>query len=203
MIAAMNRAGMLVDLSHGGKRTQLTAAQASEASPYLSHNNAFTVCENRRNATDETMRVVAGKGGMMSVMPLELRGNGPDATVARPMVRDMGDHVVYALEVMGEDGVGVASDFPKSRKAVYETAYIDSDGYFNIQYDGTLSVKRTRWGGPGTLMAYPWWDYAAGFRNYPDYPNITRELVAREIDPEVIEKVLGLNFLELYAKVVG
>lgn len=75
MIRAMNRARMLVDLSHAGKRTQLTAAEASQSSPYFSHNNSFSVCPNQRNATDETMRVVAEKGGIMSVMPLELRGD--------------------------------------------------------------------------------------------------------------------------------
>ena len=36
----------------------------------------------------------------------------------------------------------ISSDFPKGRQAVYESAYVDDQGYFNIQYDGTLYVKR-------------------------------------------------------------
>jgi len=197
MIAEMNRVGMLVDLSHGGKRTQLTAAEASTAPPYFSHNNCFSVFPNRRNATDETMRIVAEKGGMMSAMPLEL-SHGTSATVA-----DMVDHLVHALEIFGPGGAGVCTDFPKGRSSVYETAYIDDEGYLNIQYDGTLSVKRMKWDVGECLQEPPWYPYADGLRSYEGFPNLTRELVVRGVAPETIARVLGGNFVDLMERVVG
>ncbi|MFF1829064.1 membrane dipeptidase [Paenarthrobacter sp. NPDC058040] len=197
MIAEMNRVGMLVDLSHGGKRTQLTAAQASTSAPYFSHNNCFSVFGNRRNATDQTMRVVAEKGGMMSSMPLEISDH-PQATVAQ-----MGDHLMHTLEIFGPSGVGICTDFPKGRRSVYETAYIDQQGYLNIQYDGTLYVKRMKWEGPGCLQTPPWYPYAEGVTSYAGLPNITRELVLREVEDSTIVAALGGNFIDLMSRVVG
>jgi len=197
MIAEMNRVGMLVDLSHGGKRTQLTAAEASTAPPYFSHNNCYSVFPNRRNATDETMAVVAAKGGMMSTMPLEINDDD-EPTVAR-----MIDHLMHTLEVFGPTGVGVCTDFPKGRQSVYETAYIDDEGYLNIQYDGTLYVKRMKWEGPGCLQKPPWYPYAEGIKSYEGFPNLTRELVLRGVDDATIMGALGGNFIELMSRVVG
>jgi membrane dipeptidase len=197
MIAEMNRVGMLVDLSHGGKKTQLTAALASTAAPYFSHNNCYTVFGNRRNATDETMRVVASKGGMMSTMPLEINDD------FEPTVADMVEHLMHTLKIFGSGGVGVCTDFPKGRRSVYETAYIDDDGYLNIQYDGTLYVKRMKWEGPGCLQTPPWYPYAEGIKNYEGFPNITRELIIRGVDDDVITAALGGNFIDLMGRVVG
>ncbi|MCP2046682.1 UNVERIFIED_ORG: membrane dipeptidase [Paenarthrobacter nicotinovorans] len=197
MIAEMNRVGMLVDLSHGGKRTQLTAAQASTAPPYFSHNNCYSVFGNRRNATDETMQIVADKGGMMSTMPLEINDD------YQPTVAKMVDHLLHALGVFGPTGVGVCTDFPKGRRSVYETAYIDDSGYLNIQYDGTLYVKRMKWEGPGCLQSPPWYPYAEGIKTYQGFPNITRELIIRDLDDSTIEAALGGNFIDLMSRVVG
>jgi len=197
MIAEMNRVGMLVDLAHGGKRTQATAAAASISPPYFSHNNCYSVFPNRRNAEDETMRIVAEKGGIMSAMPLEL--NESD----EPTVAQMADHIVHMLDIMGPTGVGFAMDYPKGRSAVYDTAYIDDDGFLNIQYDGTLAVKRMDWSGPGVLRHSPWYLYAHGVDTYRGLPNLTRELVARGLDDAVIGGILGANFVDLVERVVG
>lgn len=197
VIAEMNRVGMLVDLSHGGKRTQATAAEASTAPPYFSHNNCYSVFANRRNAVDTTMRVVAEKGGVMSAMPLELNES------AAPTVAQMVDHIMHMIEVMGPARVGFAMDYPKGRSTVYDTAFIDDDGYLNIQYDGTLYVKRMDWSVPGVLHRPPWYLYAHGVDTYARLANLTRELIVRGLDDGVIGGILGANFVDLVERVVG
>lgn len=131
---------------------------------------------------------------MMSAMPLELNDN------EAPTVADMGEHVMHALDVMGPRTVGVCTAFPKGRSSVYETAYIDDEGYLNIQYDGTLYVKRMKWEGPGCLQQPPWYPYAEGIKSYEGFPNITRELVASGVSRDIITGVLGGNFLDLLAR---
>ncbi|MCI1747665.1 MAG: dipeptidase [Acidipropionibacterium sp.] len=197
MIREMNRVGMLVDLSHAGKRTQYTAAEYSVSPPYFSHNNCYSVIPNRRNAEDETMRIVAEKGGNMNAMPLEL------GETDHPTVADMVDHVMHMIEIMGPEHVGFAMDYPKGRSSVYETAFIDDDGFLNIQYDGTLHVKHLDWSGGGVLRRPPWYLYAEGVDTYIGLPNLTLEMVARGLDDTVISGVLGGNFLSLLERVVG
>jgi membrane dipeptidase len=115
----------------------------------------------------------------------------------------MVDHLLHTLSIFGPTGTGVCTDFPKGRRSVYETAYIDDNGYLNIQYDGTLYVKRLKWEGPGCLQSPPWYPYAEGIKSYEGFPNITRELIIRGIEDATIEATLGGNFINLMSRVVG
>lgn len=198
MIAEMNRVGMLVDLSHAGSRTQQDAIRASKRPVYFSHCNVRAVFDNDRHATDETLGLLAENGGMLSVMAYEI-GEQENPTVA-----DMMNHLDHAASVLGENGLGLATDYPKFRDTVYRTAHLDEEGCLNVQFDGTLrSQQFENWGGPGMLPEYPWFVYARGARRYSEYPNLTRELVVRGYSDGAIRKILGGNFVRLYSEVVG
>lgn len=197
VIAEMNQVGMLVDLSHAGERTQQTAIQASARPVYFSHTNTTALFPTGRNATDETLRLLAANGGMINAMGLAVSG------APAPTVAEMVAHAVHAVEILGPERVGFATDCLKGRDSVYRGAFIDDDGYLNVQYEGSLRVQRTRWGGPGTSAAYPWWVYPKGIETYGEYRNITRELVVRGFSDSEILGMLGGNFVEFYEKVVG
>src|SRR5438105_6378984 len=65
VIREMNRTGILVDLSHVGKRTTLDAIRWSEKPVAVTHANADRLYPHKRNKTDEVLRALAEKGGVL------------------------------------------------------------------------------------------------------------------------------------------
>jgi membrane dipeptidase len=72
----------------------------------MSHAGCSAVHPHPRNKTDEQLRAIANKGGVMGVYDLPYLAASPK----QPAVDDYMEHVEHALKVMGEDHVGVGSD---------------------------------------------------------------------------------------------
>ena len=108
VIREMNRLGMVVDLSHTGRRTTMDAMRASSTPPVFSHSNPLALCSNRRNIDDEQIRAVADLGGLVGVnaYPAFVRQGGKDATVS-----DLVDHIDYLVDLIGPEQVGLGLDF--------------------------------------------------------------------------------------------
>ena len=93
VIREMNRLGMVVDLSHTGRRTTMDAMRASSTPPVFSHSNPLALCSNRRNIDDEQIRAVADWADWSESMPIPpfVKQGGKDATVS-----DLVDHIDYS-----------------------------------------------------------------------------------------------------------
>ena len=61
-LRVMNGLGILIDLSHVGDRSTLEAAEMSEKPVAITHANARSYFDHRRNKTDDTLKLVAEKG---------------------------------------------------------------------------------------------------------------------------------------------
>jgi membrane dipeptidase len=67
LVREMNRIGMMVDVSHISDKAVLDAVSASRAPVLASHSSAKAVAPVVRNMPDETIRAVAGKGGVICI----------------------------------------------------------------------------------------------------------------------------------------
>src|SRR5205085_12208887 len=105
LIARMNEKRILVDLSHCGHRTTLESIEASQQPVAITHAGCTAIADLPRNKTDEHLRKLADKGGVFGVylMPF-LR------TAGQPMAEDVIRHIEHALNVCGEDHVGIGTD---------------------------------------------------------------------------------------------
>lgn len=105
MVDKMNRMGILVDLSHGGRRTTLDAIEVSKKPVAITHTGCAALADLPRNKTDEELRRLADKGGVAGIylMPF-LRTQG------QPMAEDVIRHIEHAVNVCGEDHVGIGTD---------------------------------------------------------------------------------------------
>ena len=151
-IARMNRLGIMVDVSHGSKRTALDAMRLSRAPVIASHSGVAGVLAHPRNMDDETLLALRNDGGVIQVVAYdEYLKARPDEEVAAlrelrssvglterggfgalspeqrarwddgmraihsrwpaATVRDLLDHIDYAVRLIGIDHVGIASDF--------------------------------------------------------------------------------------------
>src|SRR4029453_14564244 len=95
----------LLDLSHGGARTMAEAAAQAKRPLVISHTGARALTEHPRNTSDETIKAVADKGGVVGVYFM------PFLTLdSHPKGEDLLRHIEHIAKVAGEDHVGVGTD---------------------------------------------------------------------------------------------
>jgi len=107
VIREMNRLGIMVDLSHAAEKSFYDALELSQQPIVCSHSSCRSLCDHPRNLTDEQMRALAAKGGVMQITMYNgfLRKDG-QATVL-----DAIRHLEHAIQIMGIDHVGIGTDF--------------------------------------------------------------------------------------------
>ena len=107
VVAAMNQLGMLVDVSHLSDGGFWDVARLA-ATPFVaSHSNARALAGHPRNLTDEMIRILAEKGGVMG-LNFEKRFLG-DPYISR--VADMVRHIQHIRKVGGIEVIAIGSDF--------------------------------------------------------------------------------------------
>ena len=189
LIQELNRAGIVVDLSHTGYRTTMEAMEVSTAPVVFSHSNARAVCPSARNLTDDQIKAVATKGGVIGV-------NGFPAFVARterPTLAQFIAHIDYIADLVGPRHVGLGLDY-------YEgMAGIASPEAARAMY--TERVESGVWS-PESYPPPPW-HYPEGLEDPSGFPRLAEALLARGYHEEDVEGILGGNFLRVFRQVWG
>lgn len=107
VIREMNRVGMIVDLSHGGERSFYEALEISRTPIVCSHSSCRAICDHPRNLTDDQLKAIAARGGVVQVC---LYGGFLHAS--RPAtICDAIEHLHHMVNIMGIDHVGIGTDF--------------------------------------------------------------------------------------------
>jgi membrane dipeptidase len=114
LIEAMNRLGMLVDVSHISERGFYDTLEVSRQPVIASHSCCAALCDHPRNLADDQIRALAQNGGVVGItfVPYFI---DPDWTPAqwpsRPSLQQLLDHIDHAVQIGGIDHVGIGSDF--------------------------------------------------------------------------------------------
>lgn len=105
VLARLHTNRLLVDLSHSGERTCLDAIAASPGPIAITHTGCRALTDLPRNKTDEELRRLADKGGVAGIyfMPF-LHADG------QARAEDVVRHIEHAVDVCGEDHVGIGTD---------------------------------------------------------------------------------------------
>jgi membrane dipeptidase len=111
LIAECNRLRIMIDLSHLNEKGFWDVAALSNAPLVATHSNAHALSPHSRNLTDKQLAAIRETGGMVgvnyAVSFLRQDGKQDKNTPAQTIV----DHAAYLIEHLGEDGVGLGSDF--------------------------------------------------------------------------------------------
>ncbi len=176
IVKAMNEVGMLVDVSHCGDKTTLDAIESSVVPIAITHSNCRALNDHPRLKTDEAIRKLAAKGGVMGITGVRnfLRDREPTT------VEHMVDHIDHVVKLVGIEHVGIGSD-------------ADLDGYDDMPPDQLEKLRAS-------------YKSSYGFRDKLDtdgydHPkkiyDLTEALISRGYSDDNITAVLGGNFRRL------
>ena len=107
IVREMNRVGMIVDVSHLGDDGFWDVVKYCDGPFVASHSNARAVCNHTRNMTDDMIRALAEKGG---VMGLNFCGDFLNPN-GKSWVEDMVRHAKHIINVGGSDILGLGTDY--------------------------------------------------------------------------------------------
>ncbi len=105
-LAEMARLAMPVDTAHCNDAAFWQIMEEAEGPVCYTHGAAYALCPHSRSLTDEMMRALAERGGVMGIAFYPGFIDREQPTLER-----LADHVLHALDVMGSDHVGIGSDF--------------------------------------------------------------------------------------------
>jgi len=185
-LAMMEEKGIVVDLSHCGHRTSADFLARATQPPVFSHANAFDLFASPRNKPDWMLQQVAELGGVTGAVMYTPAVRGD----AWPDLDDYADHIVHIARVAGIDHVGFATDI--------------SDG---IVEDPDEWAKL--WGSapedPITSFVGDWYgletERLSDYHSLSDTPKLIDKLATRGFKSAEIDKIMGDNFLRVYADV--
>jgi membrane dipeptidase len=196
LVEAMNKRGMLIDLSHVGDRSTMEAIELSkqpvsfthviprattprDLSPYAkwAGGDRFVKLALGRGRTDEALKACTEKGGVVGVTPFFAKTGKPTT-----LTDDLMDQVDYVVKLVGVKHVGFGSDLDY-RNSVTRGAYI-------WKYPGRVDVAYH------TAMDKSW-----GYGWLEHMPNFTQGLVARGYSDKEIKGILGENWVSLFKNV--
>ncbi len=187
LVARLNENKVLVDLSHSGEQTCLDAIAASSAPITISHTGCRALADLPRNKTDNELRQVAEGGGVVGIYFMPFL-----KVEARPTATDVVAHIEHALNVCGEDHVGIGTDggiTPIDDMETYKEAL-------------RIEVEARAKSGIGAKGERPdTYPFILDLRGPTQFQKLADMLQARGHKSGTIEKILGGNFMRLMGDV--
>jgi membrane dipeptidase len=105
-LAEMARLRIPVDLAHINDVAFWEVIESAACPVCYTHGTCYALCPHSRGLTDEMMKALAGRGGVMGIAFYRRFIDQKEPSLDR-----LCDHFLHALEVMGPDHVGIGSDF--------------------------------------------------------------------------------------------
>ncbi len=182
LVEGMNDIGMLVDLAHSNMTTIADTIAHSGMPVIISHTACDAVYPHERNTTDENLRALAQRGGVVGICELRpfLTEKKKDNLPA------FFDHIDHAVNVCGIEHVCIGSD--RDHRVIVMTP----------EYEAEL---RREEGSQVTNSELP---YFIDELNGPRRMEVVWDGLVKRGHPENdVERIMGLNLLRLYRDVLG
>ena len=185
VVERLNANRLMVDLSHSGEQTCLEAARVSKQPISINHTGCRALVDLPRNKTDAELRLVAERVGFVGIYFMPFLHPEGYVTAA-----DIVAHIEHAVNVCGEDHVGLGTDGPI-------TAVDDLASYRAAVAEEVAARKAAGIGAPGEKADIL--KFAIDLRGPSQFHDLADRLKARGHSTTRIEKILGANFVR-YAR---
>lgn len=175
-VKELSRRRMLIDTVHINERGFFDVLEQIDVPPIVSHSNVRALCNHFRNLTDEQIKAVGEREGVIGLNFLSLL---VDSNLQKATPDRLIDHLDYIADLIGIDHVGLGPDFVDYMMDLLKH-YLKQHG---------LPLDYTK--------------YVDGIQDVTGIPKITEALLARGYSDQEVKKVLGENFIRVYKQVLA
>jgi membrane dipeptidase len=169
LVHECERLGIILDLAHINPAGFDEVVSLTTKTLIVSHTNARRFYDIERNISDEQIKMIGERGGVIGVNAILVSPEPEEATLERYV-----DHIEHVAGLIGIDGAGIGFDFCQFLWREMPAAKREE-----------LESKLTR---PHFL---------AELDNHADARNVTRKLVERGFSDDEIQKILRGNWLRV------
>jgi membrane dipeptidase len=187
VIAGINEAKVVLDLSHAGQKTIAEGIAASAAPPAITHSGCRSLVDLPRNTFDAEMRALANKGGVFGVYFMPFL-----TTKGQAQREDLLRHLEHAVNVCGADHVGIGTDNPFLGFEINDESRKHQREFYESRAKRGIAA-------PGEAADV--FNMVEGYNDASRYERLTSDLSRRGWSSARIEKVLGGNFMRLFGEV--
>ncbi len=200
VVRECNKVGMLIDVSHASDRSFFAILEASTAPVIASHSCARALCDNPRNLSDDMLKALAAKGGVMQMCFLS-------TYIRKPSPNPERDKALKAFEEK-YDRPGMRDD-EESRRRLHEEYDAIREKYPSEKatvadlvdhIDHVVKVVGIDYVGIGTDF-----DGGGGITGCDDVSgmiHVTEELLRRGYSEPDIAKIWSGNFMRVFRKAI-
>jgi len=181
VVEEMNHLGMIIDVAHLTEPGFWDVIETSKDPIIDSHSNAKSVCDHPRNLTDDQIKSIAEKGG---VIGLSCNTALVNKDKEKPTIEDLRAHVDYISDLVGIEHVALGPDI------------IEFELDCNIWTPAPGWLEGVFYGEKDTYLI-------EGFNTMAGFPTFTAELLNQGYSEVNVRKVMGENWLRVYKQVIG
>jgi membrane dipeptidase len=201
VVREMNRLGVMVDISHVSDKTFYDALQVSKAPLFASHSSCRAICDAPRNMTDQMMKDLAAKGGVVQInyhvgfLSQEFR----DAEKADPEINK-----AISLEVMKRCGDNEGCQLIEGDRITRE--YVEQGKLPRVDFVKIIehidhAVKVAGIDHVGLGSDFDGANMPYGMEDATKLPKITEALLRNGYSEGDVRKILGENTLRVMMEV--
>src|SRR5216684_2774465 len=203
VVREMNRLGVMVDISHVSDKTFYDALETSKAPLIASHSSCRAICDAPRNMTDQMMKDLAAKGGVVQInyhvgfLSQEFR----DAEKANPELNK-----AISAEVMKRCADNEGCQLIEGDRITRE--YVEQGKLPRVEFSKILehidhAVKVAGIDHVGLGSDFDGANMPYGMEDATKLPKITEALLQKGYTEGDVKKILGENTLRVMAEVEG
>ena len=197
VVREMNRLGMMVDISHVADKTFYDVLAVSKAPVIASHSSCRALCSAPRNMTDDMIKALAAKGGVIQINYHIgfLSQQFQDASKAHP---ELGKEIeAESKKRCGDNEACQLIEADKITRDMVAQGKLPRVDWTEIIKHIDHAVKLAGVDHVGLGSDFDGADMPYGMEDVSDIPQITNALLAKGYSPADVRKILGGNTLRL------
>jgi len=140
----------------------------------VSHTNARKYYDIERNISDEQIKIVGARGGVIGINSVLVSSRKEDATLDQYV-----DHIAHVIDLIGIDSVGIGFDF------------------FEFIYRRWSEEERADF-----HRKFPHVHFIPDLLQHGQARNLTAKLIERGFGDEQIEKILFRNWMRIFEELL-
>src|SRR5213080_694031 len=166
--------GVIVDLAHISPAGFEDILAITTKPPIVSHTNARRYYDIERNTSDEQIRMIGERGGVIGANSVLVSAKKEESTLDHYV-----DHIEQVRNLIGIDGVALGFDF------------------FEFIYRQWPESTRQELAAKFTTP-----HFIPDLKNHSHARNLTRRLIEREFSDEKIQKILFRNWMRIFRELL-